>query len=156
MSEFRLTGGKQLQARLTALGKAPADMLREIGIRGVAEAKHLVPRKTGNLGRTIRLGSITAHAVEIRAGGTQQVGYAAAVEFGSRPHVIVPRKARVLAWGGQRTLGGRLRSGSQPTNFASRVNHPGTRAKPYLFPGLEKALGIVGLGGLVERWNRAA
>ncbi len=156
MSEFRLVGGKALQARLTAIGKAPPEMLREIAIRGVAEAKHLVPRKTGNLGRTIRLGQVTGTVAEIRAGGTQEVGYAAVVEYGSRPHVIVPRNRKALAWGGSRTLGGRLRSGSQATNFATRVNHPGTRAKPYLFPGLEKALSIVGLGGLVERWNKAA
>lgn len=156
MAEMRLVGGKQLQARLTAIGKAPPELLREIAIRGVAEAKHLVPRKTGNLGRTIRLGSITATQAEIRAGGTQQVGYAAAVEYGSRPHVIVPRRAKVLAWGGARTLAGGLRAGAKATNFAARVNHPGTKAKPFLFPGLEKALGIVGLGGLVERWNRAA
>lgn len=153
---FILQGGKQLQARLTAMGKAPEPMLREVGIRAVAEAKHLVPRKTGNLGRTIRLGSVTASSVEVRAGGALNVGYAAAVEFGSRPHVILPRRAKALAWGGGRTLGGRLRAGSSPTHFAKRVNHPGTRAKPFLIPGFRKALDLVGIGKIVDAWNRAA
>lgn len=153
---FTITGQKQLQARLAAIGKAPDDMLREVGVRAVAEAKAIVPRKTGNLGRTIRLGARSSTHVEVRAGGQGDVGYAAAVEFGSRPHVILPRRAKVLAWGGARTLGGRLRSGSSATNFARRVNHPGTRAQPYLIPGFEKALQLVGLGKLVQAWNRAA
>lgn len=153
---FVLKGGKQLQARLNAIGKAPPKMLREVGIRAVSEAKHLVPRKTGNLGRTIRLGSLTSSSVEVRAGGQLNVGYAAAVEFGSRPHVIRPRRAKVLAWGGARTLAGGLRAGSRPTNFARSVRHPGTRAKPYLIPGFRKALDLVGLGGIVDAWDRAA
>ncbi len=153
---FTITGQRELQARLTALGKAPHDMLRDVGLQAVREAKILVPRRTGNLGRTIRIGSLTDTAVEVRAGGQLNVGYAAAVEFGSRAHVIVPRNATVLAWGGARTLGGRLRSGAKPTNFARRVNHPGTRAKPFLIPGLHKALQLVGLDGFVKRWNEAA
>lgn len=153
---FVITGQRQLQARLTAMGKAPREMLREVGIRGVAEAKHLVPRRTGNLGRTIRIGAISQTHVEIRAGGQLNVGYAAAVEHGTRPHVILPKRAKALAWGGARTLGGRVRSGSAPTNFARRVNHPGTKAQPFLIPGLEKALRIVGLDKIVERWNEAA
>ena len=155
-ADFRLIGGDKLQARLVALGKAPEGMLREVGLRGVAEAKRLVPRRTGNLGRTIRIGNLSDTAVEIRAGGTVEVGYAAAVEYGSRPHAIVPRRARVLAWGGQRTLAGGLRAGSRPTNFARRVNHPGTKARPYLFPGMERALDLIGLGEFVRRWNEAA
>lgn len=156
MAQFTITGQKQLAARLNAIGKAPALILREVGIRAVADAKKAVPRKTGNLGRTIRLGPRSATSVEIRAGGTENVGYAAAVEFGTRPHVILPKRAKALAWGGARTLGGRLRAGSQATHFARRVNHPGTRAQPYLIPAFEKALRVVGLDKVVERWNKAA
>jgi hypothetical protein len=152
---FYLQGGPQLRRRLIAIGEAPKDILRNVGLQAVREAKILVPRRTGNLGRTIRIGSLTADHVEVRAGGTSQVGYAAAVEFGTRAHIIVPRRASVLAWGGERTLGGRLRKGARATRFARRVNHPGTRAKPFLIPGLEKALKLVGLADLVTRWNRA-
>ena len=153
---FTITGQKQLAARLNAMAKAPKDMLREVGLTAVSDAKRIVPRRTGNLGRTIRIGSMTDTHVEVTAGGTLNVGYAAAVEFGSRPHVIVPRRAKALAWGGGRTLGGRLRAGSQATHFARRVNHPGTRAQPYLIPAFEKALRVVGLDKVVERWNKAA
>lgn len=156
MTQFRITGQQELTRRLTAIGKAPKDMLRDVGLHAVREAKILVPRKTGNLGRTIRLGSLTESHVEVKAGGTRNVGYAAAVEFGSKAHVIVPRAATVLAWGGERTLGGRLRSGSRPTRFARRVNHPGTKAKPFLIPGFEKALRLLGLDRIVEAWNKAA
>ena len=153
---FTITGQRQLQARLRAIGEAPQDMLREVGIRSVAEAKKIVPRRTGNLGRTIRIGSLTDTHVEVKAGGQLNVGYAAAVEFGSRPHVIRPRKAKVLAWGGARTLGGRLRAGSRATNFATVVNHPGTKPKPFLIPAFEHALKLVGLSQIVRRWNQAA
>lgn len=153
---FTVTGQKQLAARLDAIGKFPADMLRETGLRGVAEAKRIVPRRTGNLGRTIRISSLTANHVEVAAGGTRNVGYAAAVEFGTKPHVILPRRRKALAWGGGRTLAGRLRAGAVATNFARRVNHPGTRAQPFLIPGLEKAIKFVGLDGVIERWNSGA
>ena len=153
---FTITGQKQLQARLTALAQAPKDMLREVGLTAVADAKRIVPRQTGNLGRTIRIGSMTDTHVEVKAGGQLNVGYAAAVEFGSRPHVILPKRAKALAWGGARTLGGRLRAGSQATHFARRVNHPGTRAKPFLIPAFEYALRKVGISKIVEKWNEAA
>jgi hypothetical protein len=155
-SAMILVGGPALERRLTAIGKAPKDMLGQIGIAGVREAKLIVPRRTGNLGRTIRIGQVTERYVEIKAGGERVAGYAAAVEFGTKAHVIVPRRAKVLAWGGQRTLGGRLRKGAGATHFARRVRHPGTRAQPYLRPGLEKALHRLGLGGIVNAWNQAA
>jgi hypothetical protein len=151
-----ITGEAGLKRRLSAIGEAPKEILQEVGLHAVREAKILVPRRTGNLGRTIRIGAVTDEYVEVRAGGTSQVGYAAAVEFGSRAHVIVPRTASVLAWGGPRTLGGRLRSGGRPTNFARRVNHPGSRAKPFLIPGLEKALQLVGIEAVIRRWNQAS
>lgn len=153
---FVLKGGKEMERRLAAIGRAPKELTRQVAIEGVAFAKILVPRQTGNLGRTIRIGSISETHAEIRAGGALNVGYAAAVELGTRPHVIRPRRAKVLAWGGARTLSGRLRAGSAPTNFAAKVNHPGTKAQPFLIPGMRKALEVVGLGSIVKAWNKAA
>lgn len=152
---FTLKGGPELERRLGAIADTRR-LLGRIALDGVAEAKRLVPRRTGNLGRTIRLGRVDARSAEVLAGGQRNVGYAAAVEFGSRPHVILPRRARVLAWGGSRTLGGRLRSGSRPTHFARRVNHPGTRPKPYLGPGVRRAIEKVGPDLIVAEWNSAA
>jgi len=148
-----------LTPRLKALSSA--DMRKSILVRAgtlaVREAKAIVPRKTGNLDRSIRLGPHDENRALILAGGIHEVGYAAAVEFGTKPHVIVPKRARVLAWGGNRRLSGTLRSGSKPEFFAMRVNHPGTRAKPYLVPGAKTALRKAGLrDGLVKAWNDAA
>ena len=152
----QLDGAKELQARLAAISDTK-QILGTVGLRAVAEAKALVPRRTGNLGRTIRLGRVDKDSAEVLAGGKLKVGYAAAVEFGTRAHVIRPRRARVLAWGGPRTLAGGLRRGGRPTNFAMKVNHPGSRAKPYLIPGIRKALRDAGIKAHIrDAWNRAA
>lgn len=71
---FTITGQKELTRRLTAIGKAPGDILRDVGLHAVREAKILVPRRTGNLGRTIRIGKLTDTYVEVKAGGTSNVG----------------------------------------------------------------------------------
>lgn len=140
-------------------------MLGTVATLAVSEAKSLVPRRTGNLGRTIRVGRVTEDSAEVLAGGKNEIGYAAAVEFGTRPHVIRPRPGRVgrngrpaaLGWGGARTLGGRLRKGSKPTRFARFVRHPGSRARPYLLPGIKRALERAGItANIVDAWNRAA
>ena len=140
-----------LQARLRAIGDTHADM-RALQFSTIHEAQALVHRKTGHLQRNIVPGPVDdTHAV-IEA----RTPYAASLEFGARPHVIVPKKAKVLAWGGERRLSGRLRSGSAPDHFAKRVNHPGNKPFPYLVPGAKKALEKAGiLAGIVTRWNQA-
>lgn len=86
-----------------------------------ATAKERCPVDTGRL-----RASITPDVVSATEGyvGTN-VAYAAAVEYGTRPHEIRPRKARVLAWKDRKS--GELR-------FARKVNHPGTAAHPFLEP----------------------
>lgn len=154
-----LKGERQLQARFKAIGQTDV-LVRTIIIHGVREAKLLVPRKTGNLGRTIRPGSIRKDYGELLAGGQRNIGYARYVELGTKPHIIRPRTKKSLAWGGPRTLGGRLRvSGgvtARPTHFARLVHHPGTKAHAYLRPGLEKAVKTQGIDAIVKLWNGAA
>ena len=151
-----IDGIKALRARLDAVGSNKG-ALRIIATQGVAEAKRIVPRQTGNLGRTIRVGTVSDTNATVLAGGTAQVGYAMYVEQGTRPHVIEARRAKVLAWGGGRTLSGRLRKGSRATNFARRVKHPGTKARPYLVPGIRAALKKAGLRkAIVNAWDKAA
>jgi hypothetical protein len=165
MSQFasgapiRIRGADNLRARLDALSASGnrLGMMRMLGAAAVEEAGTLVPKRTGNLARTIRVGTVTPTSAQVVAGGTAQVGYAAAVEYGSRPHVIVPVRRKALAWGGPRRLSGTLRAGGKPEFFAKRVNHPGTRAKPYLVPGARRALERGGLKDAVIRtWNEAA
>ena len=123
-----MTGGRQLKARIKAIGDT-SQLLRGIQLETVAEAKRLVPRKTGFLGSHIVLGSVTDTLAIVYVNAP----YAAAVEFGSKPHVIVPKQASVLAWpsaAGSRRLSGRARKGTQrgDMTFAMKVNHPGNRA----------------------------
>ena len=150
-----LDGLAELQARFAAI-KDTRQLLGQVSLLAVSHAKELVPRQTGNLGRTIRLGNVTAESAQIIAGGQYGVGYAQFVEFGTRAHVIVPRRKKALAWGGNRRLSGSLRSGSKATSFAMRVNHPGTAAKPYLRPAAEKAVREAGVKVIVQAWNSAA
>jgi len=151
-------GDYQLIQRLRAIspdsGPVGRDILKAWQIRGVAHAKRKVRRKTGNLGRSIHAGAIvggTSATIEASA------VYAAPIEFGARPHVIVPVHARVLAWGGARRLTGSLRKGASPTNFARKVNHPGNRAYPFLHPGGAEALADIDMAReIILAWNEGA
>ena len=49
------------------------------------------------------------------------VDYAMPIEFGSRPHIITPKNAKVLAF----KIGGKL-------VFAKKVNHPGFKGESFL------------------------
>jgi len=49
------------------------------------------------------------------------VDYASDVEFGTKPHVIVPKNKKALHW----------KSGGKDV-FAKKVNHPGTRPQPFI------------------------
>jgi hypothetical protein len=146
-----LRGYEALRAKFEAIGPRQG-LMRQLGLAGVREAKFLVPRKTGNLGRNIRVGRVGASNVEIVA----TTNYAAAVELGTRPHVITPRARKALrfAVGVNRRLSGSPRKGA-PVIFAKRVNHPGTKAHPYLVPGLRKAAEGIG-GQIIDQWNKAS
>lgn len=145
-----IKGMGALLRRLDALHE-PRPVLRALQLSTIHEAQALAPRKTGFLQRNIAPGPVTStYAVVL-----SKAPYAAPVEFGSRPHVIRPKKARVLAWGGSRTLSGRLSKGSKADHFAREVHHPGNKAQPHLIPGAKRA--IAGLRDIVVKtWNSAA
>ncbi len=152
-----LTGDDALRRRLKAL--TGRELLGQVALLGVAEAKRLVPRKTGNLGRTIRLGTVTDTSAQVVAGGTSQVGYARYVEEGTgihgpRKRRIVPRQAKVLSWvGGGSRLTGKGKGSTR--RFARSV--AGRKATPYLVPGVKRALHRAGLRDVVVAlWNDAA
>lgn len=134
--------------RMEAIGEAQP-VLRAAQIAAVAEAQKIVPVKTHHLQRSIRPGRIMGQTAEVVAA----TPYAAPVEFGTRPHIIRPKNRKVLAWGGERRLTGRLKAGSQATHFATLVHHPGTRAQPYLLPGARKAVAAIN-EVIVKLWNR--
>ena len=136
--------------RLHAIGE-PHPVLRAAQIKTVSEAQKLVHRKTGHLQRNIVPGAISMTHAQVEA----RTPYAASLERGARPHIIRPRKARVLAWGGPRRLTGRLAKGGKPTHFAMIVHHPGNKPYPYLIPGAKKAVADL-KDIIVSLWNSAA
>lgn len=146
----RVQGLDDLIRRLEAIGE-PHPELRALQIKTVAEAQKIVHRKTGHLQRSIVPGAISAKSAQVEA----RTPYAGFEERGTRPHVIRPKNKKALAWGGARRLTGTLRSGSSATNFATVVNHPGTKPHPYLLPGARKAAAAL-KDVVVKLWNDAA
>lgn len=87
------------------------------------EARRRAPVDTG------RLRSSIVHRMENRGRSVSysvgtNVNYAAAVEFGTAPHVIVPKNRKALYWPGA-------------AHPVAKVNHPGTEGKPFLRPAIE-------------------
>lgn len=154
--QVSVTGFAELQRRFEAVSSQAMfkAALEDMGNAAVREAKVLeMPhRKTGNLGRSIRVAEVTLSSVTIEA----TAGYARFVELGTRAHIIRPKNGKVLAWGGPRRLSGSLRSGGKPTHFATIVHHPGTKPSPFLLPGAERAYAGIGPKAIVAAWNRAA
>lgn len=150
----QLRGGRQLQARLRAIGDT-SQFLRGFAPLGLRHIKIETPRKTGNLSRLNTIESVTDR--EIRY--SNRANYAAAVHQGSRPHAIVPRLKKVLRFAatpGAARLSGTPRTGA-PVVFARRVRHPGAKANPFMTRGLRIALGETSLGrAIVDLWNKAA
>ena len=153
-NEVKVTGIPQLRARIEAI-KPNRGLMAKIALSAVREQKLLAPRKTGNLGRSIHLGAVTPTRAETVA----SADYAIYVERGTRPHVIRPRNRKALRWAadsGSARLSGSPRTGGR-VRFARRVQHPGSKAKPFMVPGAKKAVEAAGLKAtVVEQWNRAA
>jgi hypothetical protein len=145
-------GMRQLNARIEALRKIPRTLSAEWQVRTIAGAKTLVRRKTGHTGRTIGAGPITDRGATVTAAGA-----AVFLEKGTKPHVIRPKKGKFLRFapGAGSTLGGRPRAGASVV-FARKVNHPGTKAYPFLLPSGREALRQVSLETPIKLWNSAA
>ena len=86
--------------------------------------------RTGHLRRTI--GPPTVQETAAGAAGELRVGatYAPFVEFGTRPHRIVPRRGKAL----------RFLDRTGQVRFARAVNHPGTRPRPFFWPSWDEIL----------------
>jgi len=82
----------------------------------------------GAVGYETKLGKTIKYKIE---GNTVRIfsnsPYALPVEFGTKPHIIRPKKAKSLHWKDEYTGEDR---------FAQMVKHPGSRAIPYLRPAV--------------------
>jgi len=111
-------------------------LLRRFAERVVESARSRAPKRTGYLASQVSSvvegGSATIYA---------KAPYSAYVEFGTKPHLILPRRAKAL----------RFEVGGEEV-FATRVQHPGTAPQPYLFPAVFVAIPdlVDGLRRLVE------
>jgi hypothetical protein len=148
-----LKGLPQLLSRFNAI-KPNERLMRDLALSAVREQKIEVPRRTGNLGRSIRIGRVTPNEAQTIASAS----YALYVHEGTKAHDIRPKNRKALAFpaAGSSTLGGRVRSGGR-VRFAKRVRHPGTKANPFMLRGARKAVEGLGFASyVIERWNRAA
>lgn len=85
----------------------------------------IVPYKTGQLSQTF---FSTVSAFQATWGPT--VNYAAAVEFGTAPHIIKPVNKKALFWQGAK-------------HPVRSVRHPGSRANPYMERIIEQASPLI-------------
>lgn len=127
-----ITGGRELDRMLQSL---PVKMERSI-MRGALRAgaviirdeiKSRAPVASGALRDSIR---VTSRAKKGTVSASAKVGnriawYAHLVEFGTRPHVILPRRQ-----------GGSMQFGGVRTRL---VDHPGTTGRPFVRPAGDAA-----------------
>ena len=100
-------------------------LLKNTGMKIEASAKNNLTNNksvdTGHLRRGIgnfRRGmTVTVH--------TSNIKYAVMVEKGTKAHIIKPKDKKALYWKGA-------------THPVKKVNHQGSKAKPYLIPAFEK------------------
>ena len=82
---------------------------------------------TGRLRGSLRATKALAGTFAVSSSIGTNVKYAGAHEYGSKPHVIRPRKAKALRFAGRNGL-----------VFARFVNHPGTPARRPIGSGIEE------------------
>lgn len=155
-----ITGARELNRRLANISDGQRLLLR-LQTETVREAKRLVPRKTGNLGRSIAPGYLTSRDALVVA----RAGYALFVEqgtgvYGPTHRPITPKRAKVLAWRtGAVTLSGASRhaGGQELAGWAFAKSVKGRKATPFLLPGAQKAVSGAAVKGIViDLWNAGA
>lgn len=88
------------------------------------------PRKTTTMARSQ---IVTPHRARMTVSISANTPYARSVHEGSKPHDIVPRKAKVLAF---------MSNGEMV--FRKRVRHPGTKGNPWMSRTVKMKLDTVG------------
>lgn len=120
----------QMRAVLTGRNSAAVQLVQKAQRQTLTRAKITSPVDSGALRNSHLAEPIKVSGdkvtTEISAEGGAKQQYAMHVHEGTRPHVIKPRRKKVLSWKGPE---GRV--------FASSVNHPGTPARPWLRNALQ-------------------
>ena len=98
--------------------------LRRVAEKGAADARDNAPTETGALRDSIHVEPVGDLEFII----TTDNPVAAWMEYGTRPHVIRPVRARVLHF---------VIDGQEI--WAMEVNHPGTAPRPFMKPAADRA-----------------
>ena len=104
---------------------AASILVKDTGTQIQNLSRQMAPVKTGALRDSIVATYPDPLTVNIGPG----VPYGGYVEYGTRPHVIKPKKASVLRF-----------KVNGVTVYARAVKHPGTKAQPYMRPAFEQAV----------------
>ena len=128
-------GLPELEARLTRMDErlryAPRNVIDQVGRAWLEAMKADAPRRSGRMADSLQF-VLGARQATFSTGSFEGVDYTPFVIDGTRPHVILPRRARHLRF----VIGGRV-------IFARRVRHPGTRPNPFPQRALERIFGRV-------------
>ena len=124
--EINVVGLQPLMARCEEVG-ANAQPLVGAAVTKAAlfvqtDARLTAPHRTGNLQRSILMESDNIGTAKVSA----EAAYAGFVELGTAAHVILPKNKKALMWPGA----------AHPVRS---VNHPGTKANPFMERGVENA-----------------
>lgn len=91
--------------------------LLRVGSEIVSDAKDIAPFATGNLIADVQVWDDNISNLEIEIGNSKLAPYAIFVHDGTKPHEIRPKNKKAL---------------KTPFGPRKKVNHPGTKANPYL------------------------
>ena len=121
LDKFSVELGKisnKQEEKVKQVVKSSAFNIQKNAISNLTKNKSVI---TGHLRRGI---SIDIKALEATI-HTSSIKYAPGVEFGTKSHIIRPKNKKALYWKGAK-------------HPVKQVNHPGSKAKPYLIPAFEK------------------
>lgn len=90
-------------------------------------AQDMVAYKTGTLRRSIFTDVQDSGFTGIVGQDRNMASYGSDIEYGTAPHVILPVNKKALFWKGA-------------LNPYRKVNHPGTKPKPFMQPALDSSV----------------
>lgn len=125
-----IAGGRELDDFLQTLAPKMQKNINRAGLRAGAavlleEVRQRIPVASGALRDSARItsrarGATVSASVKV---GSKTVWYAHIVEYGTRPHKILPKRQ-----------GGAMQFGGIETRL---VDHPGTRGRPFMRPAID-------------------
>jgi HK97 gp10 family phage protein len=111
----------------TKMQNRVADDIKFSGLDIETKAKNITPiNKQPTVGGRLKAGTESDVSVRFQARIFNDLNYASYVEFGTRAHVIRVKNAKNLSNG--------------KTGFGKVVNHPGTKAQPFLRPAFHQGV----------------